>query len=212
MKTLRSAIPPADLAGKVRQARLRLTNAQSKLAEAKEHSRLARQRRKAAKQAARAAKKEARLAKERVALAEAALARLKARQAKISRPPVKANPGKETVKKVAAAPRRKHPLKKAIILRSPAIAKIKNTAVRRRKPKPAARSIVGADIVFSTVLSELETSVEVLPPSEHKPTPQIVKGVEEIFTENTDTQDDLAPDVETVTSPGQPAELSTINS
>lgn len=214
MKTLKSTKPLPDLAEKVRLARLRLAKAEHQLATAKAQSQLARQRRKEAKQAARAAKKVARLAKDRVERAETALARLEARMAQAPRAPVKGPPRKSQVKtpakKAAAKPRRKRPLD-VIVLRSQMISKSKKPAARRIKAKPAVTPIMASEKASSPVLSELETPVEVLPILEHKPTPEIVKGVEEIFTDETGTPEIPAPATETSTLTETPATSSTLN-
>lgn len=211
MKLPKPAKPSPDLADAVHRARLRLTQAEGKLATAKEQARLARQQRKAAKQAARVAKKHARLAKESVARAEASLARLETRLAQNPCPAVKAKPRKIAVKKVATVTRRKSPAPvKAVQPRI--ILKVKKTTTRRVPAKPAARRPIGkTQNIFNPVLSELETPVEVLPISEHKPTPQIVKGVEEIFTEASAAPENPAPATETVALPESPATQLTNN-
>jgi hypothetical protein len=205
MKTMQQKDPTPKLADAIQLARLRLAKTESRLATAKEQSRLARQHRKAAKQAARAAKKETRLAKARVARAEAALARLETRLAQASR-----TPGQAPAKQAPNTLSRRHPLK-AILLRAPAISKTKKTAARRMKPGPTAGPISEAGNVSVPVSPELETPVEVLPMSEHKPTPEIVKGVEEIFTEETAAPAGLASAVETDSLPESPDAPSTIN-
>jgi hypothetical protein len=201
MKLPKPAKPSPDLADAVHRARFRLTNAEEKLTVAKEQARVARHQRKAAKQAARAAKKQARLAKERVARAETALARLEARLAQNPCPPVEAKTRKVAVKKAAAVKRRKSPVP-ANFLQPGIVLKVKKTAARPIR-RPAKISL--------PVSPELETPVEVLPPAEHKPTPEIVKGVEEIFTEENVAPATQAPATETVALPESPATPSTNN-
>ena len=198
------------LTDQVRRARLRLTNAENQLATAREEARLARRRRKEAKQAARAAKKAARLAKERVARAQTALARLEARLAQCPRSPVEAKPRKTPAIKVAAAPLRQGPVRTAPVRRR-RILKVKRLVARRTRARPALSPIAGAAKIPGPISPELETPVEVLPPAEQKPTPQIVKRIEEIFIEAPVAPESPAPAVETIALPAPPAKPLTIN-
>jgi len=210
MKTNQQVDAKQILTDQVRRARLRLTNAENKLATAREEARLARRRRKEAKQAARAAKKETRLAKERVARAEVALARLEARLALCPRSPVEAKLRKTPAKKAAAAPVPETSVRTAAV-RPGTILKVKRPAVRRTKTKPAMTPTDDVEKIPGTVSPELETPVEVLPPSEQKPTQQIVKDVEAIFAEAPAAPESPAPAVEIIALPILPAKPLTIN-
>jgi len=210
MKTNQQVDAKQILTDQVRRARLRLTNAENKLATAREEARLARRRRKEAKQAARAAKKEARLAKERVARSEVALARLEARLAQCPRSPVEAKPRKTPAKRVAAAPLRQSPVRTAAVHPRPVLI-IKKPVVGRTKTKPSLSPTDDVKTIPGTVSPELETPVEVLPPWEQKPTPQIVKDVEAIFAEAPAAPESPAPAVETIALPVPPAKPLTIN-
>ena len=198
------------MAEQVRRARLRLTNAENKLAAAREEARLARQRRKAAKRSARQARKQVRLAKERVGRADVALARLEARLAQLSRPPVEAKSGKPAAGNAASTPRRKNPVRTAAVRRQ-RISKIKQPALGQTTAKPAMNPTDETTRIPGPVSAELETPVEVLPPSEHKPTQQIAKGIQEIFTGETAAPASRVPEVETDAAPEPPAAQLTIS-
>ena len=210
MKTHPAIKTSPDMAEKVRLARRRLTNAENKLATAREEARLARQHRKAAKQAARQAKKQVRLAKERVRRADVALVRLEARLALLGRRPVKAKISQPAAANTAAAPRRNRPARTAAVRRRRFL-KIDKPARERTAAKTAMSPISDAAKIPDPVSPELETPVEVLPPSEQKPTQQIVKDVEAIFIEETDAPESRVPAVETIALPVPPAKPLTIN-
>ena len=169
MKSLPSAQTAPDLAGAVERARRRLAKAEAQLARAKELARLARQRRKAAKQAARRAKRRAKQLKASVAVAQRALAELEIRLPK--------GPAKHTV----AIPRRKNS-RLAVALQAGASSIIQKPSRRRLRSqtpvKPAGETVPGA----LPVPQALVTPVLIVPPEDSKATPQIVRGVEEIFT------------------------------
>ena len=210
MKTHPAIKTSPDMVEQVHRARRRLTNAENKLATAREASRLARQHRKAAKQAARQAKKQVRLAKERVRRADVALARLEARMAQLNCPPVKVKTSQLAAANAAAAPRRKSPARTAAVRRR-GILKIDKPARERTAAKTAMSRISNAAKIPNPVSPELETPVAVLPPSEQKPTQQIVKDVEAIFIEETAAPESPAPAAETIALPAPPAKPLTIN-
>ncbi len=218
MKAFSSAAARKKLTSEINLARLRLTDVETKLVAAKELARLARQRRKAAKLAARQAKKRARLAKARVGRAEVVLAKLETRLAQLHRPLVRTKPRKTPAKKVAAAPLHKTPVQ-AKGIRPRRILKIKAPALRRTKTKSGASQSGIAGKISNPVAAELETPVVMLPSADHKPTPQIVKGVGEIFTgeteaattEETGAQTNPTSEIEIAALPEPMATPSTIN-
>lgn len=210
MKSLLPTKASPDLADEVRRARHRLAKAEGKLAEAKEQLRLARQHRKAAKQAARQAKKQTRLAKERVGRAEAALAKLEAKLAQPHHATVRTKPRKITPKKTATDPRQENPVAAAPI-RQRKILKITPLVSRRIKTKPVVSLAGEATKTSNAVSTEIEAPIAVISPLENKPTQQIVKDVEEIFTRETGTSACATPETEAIALPDQPASQPNIN-
>jgi len=209
MKILSSTAARNKLTDEINLARLRLTEVETKFVAAKEQARLARQRRKAAKLAARLAKKRARLAKARVGRAEVVLAKLETRLAQLHRPPAKTKPRKITVKKTTVVTHRKNAVKSASVHPHKTL-KIKTPVFRRVKARPTANQSVEAGKTSSAAPAELEAPVMVLPPSEHKPMPQIVKEVEEIFTRDIGASENASPEAEAIVFAGLPATPSTI--
>lgn len=218
MKTNPPTDTPQKLSSEVHLARLRLAQVESRLTTAREQARLARRRRKEAKQAARRAKKEARLAKEQVAGAKLALAELEARLAQLRQAQIQRKPRRPSAKKVAVAPRRKSPVRAAVI-ESRETLKLRKPIVRQAKSK--AKSVLTGEAGKSSITApgESETPVVVVPPPVGKPTDQIVKGVEESFTGEIQAespvepgvQESLAPQDENPPTPNQTAAHSTIN-
>lgn len=180
------AHPPTNilegLVDQVSRARCRLANAQACHAVAKEQSRLARQRRKEAKRAARLAKKTARQAKERVARAEASLARFEARLALVWKHQRQSSAPQNAVKPNSNGRGSRRQLKSAKP-RSPIGLVAKNPGAYLPKSKSALSSTRRASKKIITPSPLLEAPVEVLPASETKPTPEIIREVEGIFTE-----------------------------
>ena len=215
MKLVQQTNSSQRLIGEVQLARIRLEQAECQLTTAREQARLARRRRKVAKQAARRAKKGARLAKEQVAGAKLALAELEAGLAQLNQTPVQRKPRKTLAKSAAAAPRRKSPVQAAAI-ESRETLKMRKPAVRRVKSKPALTGEAGNSSI--TAPGELNPPVAVVPPPVSKATEQIIKGVEEIFTEEieaespveTGVQETLAPQDQNPPTQNQTAAPATI--
>ena len=200
MKTIQPNDAKFKVLRAIEIARDWLSQAESTLATAKGQLRLAKQRRKAAKLAARRARKQFRLAREQVAALQLSVENLEAKRLKLSAAPAKAKAAKTSAKK----PRRVRSVKR--ITASPATAvKKKTPAKRRSKAKPVARPAIGSEELLSAAAPELETPLEMRPLSAHKPTPQIIEAVQEIFSKSTDQAPVESPAPEAGIFPESPA-------